>query len=335
MKRSLQHLALLAAAAAFACLAASSALRAALWVGSPFPGFLVGANRVVPSISLPTWNTHATGVFQQEVLAVEGRPVDSPGTVYQAVRAQPPGTAIRYTLRAPDGTTTIEVATSLRFSWLDLVLLCGAHLLCAAALLGAGFLVFWLRPDARASGGLLSACTALGVVLFTTADLGGDPSLFRLRVLAEAILPAALLHLALVFPRDRLQRHRALALGAVYLPSLLFAAAYQAVLERPGAYTVLHLAANELQGVGALVFVLSVLHARWSMRPSPAWPFGAIAAGTVVAFLVTALLAGSSGVLGGIIPLNVSVFAVLLFPLSLGHAALRDGLFHRDPFRKD
>jgi len=52
------------------------------WIGRTFPGFLVMANRVVASVSLPDWlDVDSASVFQHQILAVDGVAVESAAEV--------------------------------------------------------------------------------------------------------------------------------------------------------------------------------------------------------------------------------------------------------------
>ena len=140
------------------------------WVNATFPGFFVMANRVVPSIALPDWlAVDAGGLFQHQVLEVNGEPTDSAAAVYARVAAEPPGTRLSYTLRAPDGSTDTVFVRSRRFGWTDWWLIFGAYCLNGFAFIATALVVFLLKPEKPASRGLLATGLACG--LFGTALL--------------------------------------------------------------------------------------------------------------------------------------------------------------------
>ncbi len=67
------------------------------WIGRTFPGFMIMANRVVPSIALPHWSEgRAPELFQEQVISVDGVPVDTSGDVYDIVAAKDPGAPVAY-----------------------------------------------------------------------------------------------------------------------------------------------------------------------------------------------------------------------------------------------
>ena len=70
------------------------------WVGAPFPGFLVLENRVVASAGLAHWPATEGGrIYQHEIVAVDGRPLEDVHELHALVASQRPGTEIRYRFR--------------------------------------------------------------------------------------------------------------------------------------------------------------------------------------------------------------------------------------------
>src|SRR6185436_18704980 len=186
-------------------------------------------------------------------------PVRSAADVYDAVRTRPAGTSIEYTFRNPDGQTLTGVVASRVFSQTDYVLLFGAFLLTAAAFLATGFLVVWLKPENPASYGLLASGLVTGTFLATAVDLYGPHWFVRIHVLAESLLAPSFFHLALVFPAERLPRHRRRVLAFAYIAFAILGGVYEAVLASPSAYTAVHLAASATHAIGAGAIIVAVL----------------------------------------------------------------------------
>src|SRR3989442_12028107 len=91
-----------AIAIAFAAivLGTRTTLTSTAWIGRVFPGFMLLDNRVVASVGLAHWSGSVVdGLYQSEVVSVDGRPVHSTADVYARVAALPPGTPVRYGLR--------------------------------------------------------------------------------------------------------------------------------------------------------------------------------------------------------------------------------------------
>jgi len=119
-------------AAALVLLALSLVLTCAYtssrWIGSPFPGFFIMANRVVASVSLPHWPVaNRNHIYQHAVVAVNGQPVVSSQDLYTLARSLPPGSLLTYTLQKDEQTSQITLP-SLTFTRKDYLLLFVAYL---------------------------------------------------------------------------------------------------------------------------------------------------------------------------------------------------------------
>ena len=302
------------------------------WIGRTFPGFFVMANRVVPSIALPGWEAaRSEAIFQHQIVALDGRPVTSADEVYAAVAASPPDTPHRYVVRAPTGPETVVDARARTLSGREYALIFGAYLSTGMAFFVTGFVVVWLKRTS-ASIGLLVQCLVTGVFVVTAADLYGPHWFFRVHVVAESLLAAGFIHLALVFPTDRLgRRRRWRTLAAVYAPFLALATAYQFTLASPAAYTRTHLLASASHGVGALAIIGSVAWDLATTRsPLVRRRIGVVGLGVFGAFALPGGLMAASAVFGGQVALNAGAFTAFVFPLSLGYAIVKQDLFEID-----
>ena len=304
----------------------------AQWVGTTFPGFFVMSNRVVPSIALPDWSDgDASRFFQHQVVAVDGVPVPTAAAVYEQVRQRAPGTPVEYSFRSPEGHSLVAMVHARRFSTADYVLIFGAYLLNGVAFLGTGLLVAYLKPRNAASLGLLAAGLTTGLFVTTAADLYGPYWFVRLHLLGESFLAPAFFHLALVFPTERLPRYRRRVLLGLYGAFALLAAAYEAVLGSPSAYTAVHLLATATHGLGALTIIAVVVY---GLVTSPSAlvrrRVSVVALGTLAAFLTPAVLMAASAFYGGKVPLNAGAFTAFLFPVSLAYAIVKQDLFEID-----
>jgi signal transduction histidine kinase len=289
------------------------------------------ANRVVPSIALPEWEAaRSETVFQRQILAIDDTEVATAADAYALVARGGPDTPHRYALRAPDGTTSTITASARRFSGLEYALLFGAYLSTGIAFFLTGLIVFSLTRT-PASTALLVQSLTTGVFIVTAADLYGPHWFFRLHVIAESMLAAGFLHLALVFPTDRMKARRANVLAAIYLPFALLAAAYQWALMSPTAYTAAHLVASASHGVGALAIIAAVAYdLATTTSPLVRRRVGIVALGTLGAFAFPGALMAASALLGGSVPLNAGAFTAFVFPLSLGYAIVARDLFEID-----
>lgn len=318
---------ILAAGGVGAVLAAVGLLalaEAGTWIGRPFPGFLVLANRVIASAALPAWPASRGGVlFQHEVVAVDGEPVRDGASVRGRIEAQPPGTAFEYRLRR--GARTFERRIeSRRFEASDFAWLFGAYLLNGAVLGACGVAILARRRRSDAAWSAVPLLVTGSLWGLTAMDLYGPYRFFRLHALCEALLPAAALHFAWGFPSPlgtATLRRRVLAAG--YLAALALAAVYELALFHPPAYTAVHLVATSALGV-SLVAVIAAQIAR-ALRPGPAHArrqLRVLAWGAVFALSPIAALTLADAISGGRTAQNAVGFTAFWFALAIGHAAL-------------
>lgn len=324
-------LALVALGLAFTCGVTSTR-----WIGTPFPGFFIMANRVIASVSLPHWSgARHSDIYQQAVVAVNDQPVTKTEEIYALVRRLPPDSPITYTLEK-DGRISQLTLASLTFTLADYVLLFVPYLLSGLALGLIGIGVWFLKPTTPASHALLIGGLAGGLFALTGADLYAPAWFFRLHVLGEAFFPAGLLvHLALVFPVDRLRRYRAFFLSVPYLVALTLGVAYELFLYQPAAYSLIHNLCMVYAGVGGLALLGGVI-----------WNYGTtdshltrqrvrvILLGFLSGFAFPGAVMLASGITGGEVAVNYAGFTVFLFPLSLGYAIVKHDLFEIDALLK-
>ncbi|MBI3784382.1 MAG: hypothetical protein HY270_13380 [Deltaproteobacteria bacterium] len=300
------------------------------WVNRTFPGFFVLQNRVIPSIALPDW-PDAASLFQREIVAVDGKRVDSAASIYEIVQSKPPHTRFCYTLRQSDGTTFESCFASRVFSLSNYIFLFGSLTLSGLTFLLIGLLVYFIKPKEPASRALLVSGVGIGAFALTALDLYGPHWFFRLHGIGEVMVSPAFMHLAAVFPTDRIWRRRRAALVAIYAPFVVFAILYQWVLSTPALYTQAHLAATVAQALAGLALVASVCHASLTTSsPLVRRRLAVVALGTSGGFVIPVLLMAGSGLLGGTVAVNGAALTAFFFPLSLGYGIVKQDLFEID-----
>ena len=303
------------------------------WVDRPFPGFLVLENRVVASAGLSHWPAINGGeIYQHEIVAIDGAPLEDVADLHARVAAEPPGTPIRYRFRAGDHTFERTIPTR-RFELVDFAMLFGSMLFCGGIVGITALLIRYLRRDRLATGSfaLLAIASVWGA---SAPDLYGPYRLFRLHALTETLLFAGALHVALVFPHSsRLVTRWPRVTFPLYGSAALLALANQTGLHDPDAYVLTHNIATWAFGLG-LVFLIGS-HVRWYLWP-PAFEarqrvkivvFGAVAALSPVVFLAL-----GTWLTGRDAAQNAIAFTAPLYPLSIGYAVLRHNLLEVDAF---
>ena len=310
-------------------------LTSARWIDTTFPGFFVMANRVIASVSLPNWPaaTHSQ-IYQHAVVAVNGQSVSTSADIYTLVRQQPVGSLITYTLEK-DGQHHQVAFSSQTFTFEDYCLLFGAYLFSGLALVLIGVGVWFLNPTASASQALLAVGLAGGVFALTGTDLYGPHWFFRLHVLGEAFFPAGIMHLALVFPLDRLRRARSFILVFPYLVAASLGSAYEVFLYTPATYSAVHNLCMLYAGLSGLTLLTSVV---WAYVTTDSYlirqKIRVVLVGFLAGFALPAILMLSSGITGGEVAVNYAGFTSFLFPLSLAYAIVKHDLFEIDALLK-
>jgi signal transduction histidine kinase len=320
-----------ALAIGLAALAAVVSLDAVGWRGRTFPGFLVLPNRLVPVASLPGWPTQrGDAPFLAEVVGVDGRPVAGNAEVYAAAASRPPGSPIAYTFRR-DGRTWTSIIPSLTFPGDDVVLLFGAFVLNGVVFGLIGIAVWLLRPDLPAARGLLAFGSTTAVFMLSAAGVyGSAPLLFRLHMAAEALFPAALVHLAFVFPARRVSRRRAAGIALGWALSLGLAAAHQAFLFDLARSLALGNLCYFYIGVVSLLFVARMVRTYRRGSALERNKIRVVILAAVPGVVFPAVLVALSGLTGGTLPVNTAAFTTFLFPLGLAYATVRHDLFEID-----
>jgi signal transduction histidine kinase len=307
-------------------------LTSAAWVGRTFPGFVLLDNRVIASVGLGHWSgTAVGGLYQSQVIAVDGRPVASTAEVYALAARHSPGAPVRYRLRK--GTDEREVSLAVqRFSARDWALLFVPFLLNGATWLTAGLVVWVLSPRTHLARALLAFCSATTLFVLTVPDLYGPATFFRLHVIGESLLPATALHLALFFPEPH---PRAVWRLAGYAVSLVSLALYEAYLYQPAVYsTILFTNMVYLGLVGIFFGVRLVSEYRRGGSELARQRVRVIALGTLLGLGLPAMIVFVSVLMGGGTAMNPAAITPPLFALSLAYAVVKYDLFAIDAMVK-
>jgi signal transduction histidine kinase len=204
-----------AAALLFAALRGSLPL-----VGTTFPGFFVLDNGILAAVYARDWTGVQAGLpFDGAVVTrVAGAPFAGGRALLAEAARHPAGTPIDYTILRR-GETREFVVPTMPFTRGAFVASLGGYLFLAAVLLGIGAIALGLRPDLPAARALAATLGSVGALFALAVDHLTSYRLVPLYHLCEALAPAAILNLALVFPRARLttRRRHALIGGATAL----------------------------------------------------------------------------------------------------------------------
>jgi len=313
-------------------LATRTTITSSAWVGRVFPGFVLLDNRVIASVGLANWSgTSVPGLYQSQVVAVDGVAVGSAAEAYARVAALPPGTPVRYRLARRGVEREVTVAAE-RFTLRDWMLLFGAFLLNGAMYLASGLVAWVLRPRAPVVRAFLMVGVAMSLFLLTAMDLYGPASFFRLHVVGETFFPAAVLQFALLFPQThRFARWR----HAGYGLSLAILVLYEAFLYRPSTYSSL-LAANMIYlGVAGLFLTARLVWVYWRGGSQLARQrVRVVTLGVLFGLGIPGSIVVISALLGGGVAMNTAAFTPFLFALSVAYAIVQHDLLEIDAMVK-
>ncbi|MGH7822811.1 MAG: sigma 54-interacting transcriptional regulator, partial [Candidatus Binatia bacterium] len=313
----------------FAVLAAFAFVQAGSRIGRPFPGFLVYANGMVSAFGADDWTGVRAGLDAWDIIReIDGRPVATAREILAIVRAEPPGTLFRYTVLRGDRLRHVTVASSL-YGLGDFVREPLPWLLTGTFAGAAGLFIHYARP-AWMTFGFAAFGVALGVALLRLDLLVSGESAVLLQATLP-LVPAALVHLALVFPgRPLWLRRRPWLLLVPYGSSIALGAARGMVLfHAPEAWirldqvAFLYCAGASLWLVGTFAYA-----ARTSVEPVARERARVVLWGLVPAVLFVAL--------GGLLRLatgsrlassNLGLFGVWMWVASLAYAAVKRNIF--------
>ncbi len=204
---------LLAFVVELACLATVIAVsrHAWSWLDRPFPGFLLHHRTTVGMLTRPAWNEGGLVVHTGDrILTVDGRAVTTTAEVFEHAASLAPGARVHYRIERPSG-EVFEATLPVRiFSGTDLLLTFAIHLVEGVFILVVGFAVFFLRPGNAGTLAFLLFCLFTGWSSITVFEVEtAESALEPLFFFAGVLLPATLIHLGVMFPRERLEPERA------------------------------------------------------------------------------------------------------------------------------
>lgn len=192
----------------------ASVMRSSLpLVGSTFPGFLVLDDGILASVFLRDWTGPRAGLpFDGGVVVgVDGAPFSGGRALLDHVASRAVGTPIEYAIEHGGRVRSFWVPT-MRLDGVGFAWTFGAYLSIAAILLGSGAMALGLRPDLAAARALAATLGCVGALFALAVDHLTTYRLLAAYHLCEALAPAAVLNLALIFPRERVARPRRVAL---------------------------------------------------------------------------------------------------------------------------
>ncbi len=303
----------------------SQCLRTSLgWINEPFPGFLVLKNRVVAAAGCPFWKElRREEIFHAQVQEINGEQVRDARDVHAFFRSEKEvaGAPIWYRVETILGGGELFRAGLHRFRVLDYLCLFGVYMLNGLLYLSLGIICVLRWPRWVSSPGFLAVGVATSLWTFTACDLYGPYRFFHLHILAEALLPAAILHLAGVFPGPPGNRNPGLKrLLPLYTAFFLFGLFYESSAMDQAAYSLCNRVATAALGLALFTLLARCMHAFF--RGSVIFPRTALRSLILFASaaLVPSICIALSMALRGHPPVNYLGYTSFLLPIGFGVA---------------
>ena len=311
------------------------------WGTRPFAGFLVNERMVISDHGNVNWPGVKAGLRypSDKIVKANDQPIHSMDDLQAVVDRVQVGDSIRYTIDRAGETMALALPV-ISFTWVDWFMTFGLTFFSGLAYLTLGFIVYILKPDSDMTWPFLFSGFFLGLYSISAFDVASTHwGMVRLNLLAFLFIPAAFLHLSLVFPERTTIIQRFPFLGFLpYVVSLCLAIPVEAYYPDPRhvafarigrMYAVL--SAMVLIGVTLLSFFRS--RSYLARQRAKIVLFGA-----AVAFPITAigLLASiNTWTIGGLaIQNNFLAIPVIIFPMAISYAIARHNLFDVDKFIK-
>lgn len=272
------------------------------------------------------------------ILAINGRPYSSFNELFFGnLRSEEPGSINTYRVLRDGRMLDIQVPTG-RVGISSVLTRSGPLFLVGVIYILIGALVFLMKPRAEESWLFFCMCCffGIGIGLSSPADLMRPTWLYDLRFLANVLIPAAIIHLALKFPKRRAivdRRHWVTTLP--YIPSLaIFALRQVLATEHWNVPRLVFLAWIAYLLVAILFFLGSTA---WNALRDPSiitrLQSRVIFVGTMLGFFIPALdLLSHTLWRIAIFSDPILGFGIFfsLFPLSIGYTIVKHDLFAID-----
>jgi hypothetical protein len=310
------------------------------WVNKPFPGFLLNERMAIAPIGQYNWTGVQAGLkYPDKILTADGRAVSSTGELEEVIIQKPVGTPISYTVER--GGQIVEVrVSSMRFTWVDLLMTFGSTFIAGIIYMLIGLVVFSMKPDTKVSWTFLTACLFLSLWVITIFDMQSTHYGFiRLYLISSAFFPAAFVHFSLYFPEPRrfiLKYPRLQILP--YLIFLMIITPMEYLYPHKG-FVVFYFLAQAYMIVAALA-VLYPVTAEY-FRPTSVLArqrAKVVLLGAALAFPIQTSAYFSQLVFGSFLGLriqtNLLALPLMIFPASIAYAIAKHNLFDVDVYIK-
>ena len=194
----------------FLVIGLSCFIRAVAWIDKPFPGFLVNERLIVSGIGQGHWTGIRAGLrYPDKILQANNQEIATSRKLEEVVEQTPVGDPVTFLVARRGQVFTVTLPT-MAFNIFDFFKIFGLYFVTGLIYGLFGFLVFVMKPDTEVSWAFLLACYFVGLHYLINFDvIATHGGYIRIYLLASALLPAATIHLSIVFPEAKktFQRH--------------------------------------------------------------------------------------------------------------------------------
>jgi len=305
-------------------------------LGKPFPSLLVDAYHFYSIVELPSWErTGPLPHVSHRLVAVNGEeppkqaPLPSPMELYELMERTSRDQLARLGFQDPQGRPTPPIHSSIsRFGAEELLFFFVAYALAAWLVLWSGGLVFTVcsRPAARRAYTFWSVVTFL--LLLSFYDYHTNAWLAPLFSVSAVGIPLGALWLAYAFPRPPRWRAAAIRRGLIALTVLGAGTATGLIVARFTGWGIypIRSAIDHLMAPSFVTLAVAVLLRMWRSTGLDRTQLVTASWGLVATPLLIALVQVLTLYTGRDVRHLVLPFAVLLFPLSIGYAMIRNNI---------
>ncbi len=302
------------------------------WINRSFPGFVVLNNRLVPTISMPGWAGLQNGVrFGDVVLSMDGKELADGDEMNAMAARKEPGAPVTYTLRRGKDVLQVTVPVS-TFTLGDYLLLFPGFMLIGLFYYAVGVAVFYIKPNDTAARAMMLNGVVIGMAMVVTPEYATNHtnpfSLFLLPLAGPSLVT-----LGLYFPEKykiaKYAMPAALASGVpIIIPyAWLFHDVEKFVIV--DAIMLVHISVNNAIGLFLMFFSFVRSKDRLTRQKFKIVSFG----------IGLAIVLGVLFMVGHLILKIMSFFwflpfGLLVIPLSISYAILKNNLFDVDDFIK-
>ena len=305
-------------------------------LGKPFPSLLVDAYHFYSIVELPSWErTEPFPHVSHHLVAVNGEetpkkvPLPSPVELYELMERTSKDQVARLEFEDPRGRSTPPIhSTFSRFGAEEFLFFFVAYALAAWLVLWSGGLVFTVcsRPAARRAYTFWSVVTFL--LLLSFYDYHTNAWLAPLFSVSSIGIPLGALWLAYAFPKPPRKKAVAIRLGLIALTVLGAGTAIGLVVARFTGWGIypIRSAIDHLMAPSFVTLAVVVLLRMWRSTGLDRTQLVTASWGLVTTPLLLALVQVLTLYTSRDLRHLVLPFAVLLFPLSIGYAMIRNNI---------